>query len=106
MVHHPNQARATDITYTPYAKGSMYVVAIIDSHSGKELSWRLSNTVSTDFCFAAPYRRSGSVYSAGDIQFKPRFPGRTQPIVATLRDNRGVSWFADNQRQIGQSDQF
>ncbi len=35
------------------AKGFMYLVAIIDWHSRKVLSWRLSNTMGADFCVSA-----------------------------------------------------
>ena len=48
-----NQVWSTDITYIPMAKGFMYLVAIIDWHSRKVLSWRVSNTLSTDFCLLA-----------------------------------------------------
>ncbi len=48
-----NQAWATDITYIPMAKGFMYLVAIIDWYSRRVLSWRLSNTLDTDFCIDA-----------------------------------------------------
>jgi putative transposase len=31
----------------------MYLVAVMDWHSRKVLSWRLSNTLDADFCVAA-----------------------------------------------------
>ncbi len=34
-------------------RGFLYLVAIMDWHSRKVLSWRLSNTLETDFCIAA-----------------------------------------------------
>jgi putative transposase len=34
-------------------KGFLYLVAIMDWHSRKVLSWRLSNTMDTDFCVAS-----------------------------------------------------
>ena len=52
-VEHANQVWATDICYIPMAKGFMYLVAIMDWHSRRVLSWRLSNTLDTDFCIAA-----------------------------------------------------
>ena len=52
-IDRPNQVWATDITYVPMAKGFMYLVAIVDWHSRRVLSWRLSNTMETDFCVAA-----------------------------------------------------
>lgn len=37
----------------PLARGFMYLVAIIDWYSRKVLSWRVSNTMDTDFCIDA-----------------------------------------------------
>lgn len=48
-----NQAWCTDITYLPMRKGFAYLVAIMDWHSRKVLSWRVSNTMDTDFCVEA-----------------------------------------------------
>jgi putative transposase len=53
MIDRPNQVWATDITYIPMARGFLYLVAIMDWHSRKVLSWRLSNTMEADFCVAA-----------------------------------------------------
>jgi putative transposase len=52
-IERPNQAWAADITYIPMAKGFVYLVAIMDWASRKVLSWRTSNTLTTDFCVAA-----------------------------------------------------
>ena len=52
-IDHPNQVWAADITYIPMDRGFMYLVAIMDWHSRKILSWRLSNTLDTDFCVEA-----------------------------------------------------
>jgi putative transposase len=52
-IERANQAWATDITYLPMAKGFMYLVAIMDWHSRRVLSWRVSNTLDTDFCTEA-----------------------------------------------------
>jgi putative transposase len=49
----PNQAWAADITYIPLEHGWGYLVAIIDWHSRAVLSWRLSNTMTVDFCVEA-----------------------------------------------------
>lgn len=49
----PNQVWCADITYIPMRKGFLYLVAVMDWHSRKVLSWRLSNTMDTDFCVAA-----------------------------------------------------
>jgi len=54
MVTRPNQARGRrTITYTPMARGFLYLVAIIDWYSRYVLSWRISNSLEADFCVAA-----------------------------------------------------
>ena len=52
-VTRPNQVWATDITYVPMARGFVYLVAIVDWFSRKVLAWRLSITLSADFCVEA-----------------------------------------------------
>ena len=52
-IERANQAWATDISYIPMAKGFMYLVAIMDWYSRRVLSWRVSNTLDTDFCIEA-----------------------------------------------------
>ncbi len=52
-IDHPNQVWATDISYIPMAKGFVYVMAIMDWYSRKVLSWRVSNSMDTDFCVEA-----------------------------------------------------
>ncbi len=49
----PNQVWCADITYIPMRRGFLYLVAVMDWHSRKVLSWRLSNTLDADFCVAA-----------------------------------------------------
>jgi putative transposase len=53
-VTRPNQVWAADITYVPMARGFVYLVAIVDLFSRKILAWRLSITLSADFCVEAP----------------------------------------------------
>lgn len=52
-IDRPNQVWAADITYIPMSHGFMYLVAVMDWHSRKVLSWRLSNTLEADFCVEA-----------------------------------------------------
>src|SRR6187431_1734041 len=52
-VTRPNQVWAADITYVPMARGFVYLVAIVDWFSRKVLAWRLSVTLSADFCIEA-----------------------------------------------------
>jgi len=52
-IDHCDQVWAADITYIPMNRGFMYLVAVMDWHSRKVLSWRLSNTLDSDFCVEA-----------------------------------------------------
>jgi len=52
-IDHPNQVWAADITYIPMTRGFMFLVAVMDWYSRKVLSFRLSNTLDTDFCLEA-----------------------------------------------------
>jgi len=52
-IERPNQAWAMDITYIPMARGFVYLAAVIDWYSRRVLAWRLSITLSVDFCLEA-----------------------------------------------------
>ena len=52
-VTHTNHVWCSDLTYIPFKKGFLYLVAIMDWHSRKVLTWRVSNTMTSDFCVAA-----------------------------------------------------
>ena len=49
----PNHVWAADITYIPMKRGFVYLCAILDWASRRVLAWRLSNTLTTDFCLEA-----------------------------------------------------
>ena len=48
-----NQVWCADITYIPMQRGFQYLVAIMDWATRTVLSWRLSNTLDSDFCTEA-----------------------------------------------------
>jgi len=52
-IDRPNQVWAADITYIPMERGFVYLVAIMDWHSRKVLSWKLSNSMDASFCVEA-----------------------------------------------------
>ncbi len=52
-IDRPNQVWCSDITYLPMRRGFLYLVAIMDWHTRKVLSWRISNTLEADFCVDA-----------------------------------------------------
>jgi putative transposase len=62
----PNQVWASDITYIPMRRGFAYLVVIQDWYSRRILSWRLSNTLTTDFCLEA-LEEAIALYGCPDI---------------------------------------
>ena len=48
-----NHVWAADITYIPMKHGFVYLFAVVDWASRRVLAWRLSNTLTTDFCMEA-----------------------------------------------------
>jgi putative transposase len=52
-IERSNQVWAADITYIPMRRGFVYLFAVMDWASRRVLAWRLSNTLSTEFCLEA-----------------------------------------------------
>jgi len=52
-IERPNQVWAMDITYIPMRRGFVYLAAVMDWKSRRVLAWRLSNTLTADFCVEA-----------------------------------------------------
>ena len=50
VINRVNQVWSTDITYIRLKKGFARLTAVIDWYGRRILSWRLSTTLSTDFC--------------------------------------------------------
>ena len=61
-----NHVWAADITYIPMKRGFVYLFAVIDWASRRVLSWRLSNTLTMDFCKEA-VQEAINRYSAPEI---------------------------------------
>jgi putative transposase len=61
-----NQVWCADITYIPMRKGFLYLVAVMDWHSRKVLSWRLSNSLDTTPCIEA-LEQALATHGAPDI---------------------------------------
>ena len=53
VVDRPNQVWAMDITYIPMKRGFVYLAAVVDWHTRRVLSWRVSITMEADFCIEA-----------------------------------------------------
>jgi putative transposase len=52
-IERSNQVWSSDLTYLPMAHGFLFLVAILDVASRKVLSFRVSNTMTPDFCVDA-----------------------------------------------------
>ena len=52
-IEEPHQVWCADITYIPVYKGYLYLVSVMDWASRYVLSWRLSNTLDSEFCVEA-----------------------------------------------------
>jgi putative transposase len=53
QVRPADQIWAADSTYIPLQRGFLYLVAIVDLFSRNALSWKLSNSLDTEFCLQA-----------------------------------------------------
>lgn len=53
VIDRPNQVWASDITYIPMRRGFVFLAVVMDWASRKVLAWRLSNTLTADFCVEA-----------------------------------------------------
>ncbi len=101
-IDRPNQVWAADISYLPLEKGFMYLVAIMDWHSRKVLSWRISNTMESDFCVEA---LNEAIHNYGCPKIFNTDQGSqftSEKFTGTLKDNKikismdGRGRFQDN----------
>ena len=83
VIDRPNQVWAADLTYLPMAHGFQYLVAIIDVYSRKALSWRVSNTMTPEFCVEA-------LEEALRVHGKPEIFNTDQGSQFTSEDWTGV----------------
>ena len=61
-----NQVWSAELTFIPMKRGFVYLFAILDWSSRRVLSWRVSNTLTTDFCMEA-VQEAISHYGKPDI---------------------------------------
>ena len=52
-IERPNHVWAMDITYLPMKRGFVYLTVVLDWATRRVLSWRLSNSMTADFCVEA-----------------------------------------------------
>lgn len=89
VIDRPNQVWATDISYIPMAKGFVYLVAVIDWYSRKVLSWRVSNSMESDFCVEA-LEEALSRYGRPDIFNTDQGAQFTSEVFTTVLKEAGI----------------
>lgn len=52
-IERPNHVWAMDITYLPMKRGFVYLAAVLDWATRRILAWRVSNSMTADFCVEA-----------------------------------------------------
>ena len=94
-IDRPNQVWAADITYIPMQRGFLYLFAVLDWATRRVLAWRLSNTLTTDFCIEA-VREAAALYGKPEIfntDQGSQFTGGD--FVAVIRDELGARFSMD-----------
>ena len=98
-IDHPNQVWTADITYIPMNRGFMYLVAVMDWHSRKVLSWRVSNTMEADFCVEA-VQEAIRRYGSPEIFNTDQGAQFTSKSFTDLLKNHGIQISMDGRRRV------
>jgi putative transposase len=94
-IDRPNQVWAADITYIPMERGFLYLFAVLDWATRRVLAWRLSNTLTTDFCIEA-VREAAALYGKPEIFNTDQGSQFTDgDFVALIRDELGARFSMD-----------
>lgn len=89
-VERANQAWAMDITYIPMAKGFVYLACVLDWHTRRVLSWRLSITMEAEFCIEA-VKEALEKYGVPDIFNTDQGSQFTSEAFTTVLLDRGIA---------------
>jgi putative transposase len=84
-----NQVWAADITYIPMRRGFVYLCVVMDWASRRVLTWRLSNTLTTDFCLEA-VQEALTRYGTPDIFNTDQGSQFTSLEFTTLLNDHGI----------------
>ena len=98
-IERPNQVWAADITYIPMSRGFMYLVAVMDWHSRKVLSWRVSNTLDADFCVEA-LQEAISRYGTPEIFNTDQGAQFSSKAFTYLLKDNGIQISMDGRRRV------
>ena len=98
-IERPNQVWAADITYIPMSRGFMYLVAVMDWHSRKVLSWRVSNTMEADLCVEA-VQEAIQRYGTPEIFNTDQGAQFTSDAFTGVLKEHGISISMDGRRRV------
>ena len=87
-IDQPNHVWCADVTYIPMRRGFQYLVVIMDWATRTALSWRLSNTLDSDFCTEA-LEEAGQIRQAEDLQHRPGQPIHQPGVHRSTQTSRG-----------------
>lgn len=94
-IDRPNQVWAADISYIPMERGFLYLFAIIDWATRRFLAWRLSNTLTADFCIET-VREAVARYGKPEIFNTDQGSQFTDgDFVALIREELGIKLSMD-----------
>lgn len=94
-IDRPDQVWAADISYIPMARGFLYLFAILDWATRRVLAWRLSNTLTTDFCIET-VREAVAKYGKPEIFNTDQGSQFTDSdFVALIREELGIKLSMD-----------
>ena len=86
-INRVNQVWCTDLTYIPMRKGFLYLVAIMDWHSRKVLSWRLSNSLDAAPCVEALEEALANYGTPEIFNSDQGCPFTSEDFTDVLKDN-------------------
>lgn len=94
-IERPNQVWSADITYIPMQRGFLYLFAGLDWATRRVLAWRLSNSLTTDFCIEA-VREAVVLYGEPEIFNTDQGSQFTDgDFVALIREELGTQLSMD-----------
>ncbi len=94
-IERPNHVWCADIMYIPMRHGFLYLFAVLDWATRRVLAWRLSNTLTTDFCIDA-VREAIETYESPQILNTDQGSQFTdKDFVALIRDEHGIALSMD-----------
>lgn len=88
-IKQPNQVWYTDLTYIRLKGGFVYLVAMMDWHSRKVLSWELSNTMDSEFCVSA-LERAIRLYGKPEIFNSDQGSQFTSEVFTNVLKDNGI----------------